>query len=256
MGVEVFVLSEPAQLRAAMAYTSYIAHAASTLTVQGRLETRGLPPTLRGGLLAVEDAGGAGADAEETARTIAQLCVQRSFRGTVLTAAAPRERLCLPLAGALERALETAGRRLLVSEVYASDVERAAVVVGTALSGGDLRGRLEACTGRWGAERLAVRVERTRMDFPIPCPTGEGRPLTQEQLHALARGRSIFFSEPLCARYFTCSAGGAPHFVLFDDADTIRRKLAVAAELGIGTALLDYGQTEDVLAQIFGDVRG
>ena len=119
------MLTEPAQLRAAMAYTSYIAHAASTLTVQGRLETRGLPPTLRGGLLAVEDAGGAGADAEETARTIAQLCVQRSFRGTVLTAAAPRERLCLPLAGALERALETAGRRLLVSEVYASDVERA-----------------------------------------------------------------------------------------------------------------------------------
>ena len=53
------MLSEPAQLRAAMAYTSYIAHAASTLTVQGRLETRGLPPTLRGGLLAVEDAGGA-----------------------------------------------------------------------------------------------------------------------------------------------------------------------------------------------------
>lgn len=240
------MLSEPAHLRAAMAYTSYIAHAASTLTVQGRLETRGLPPTLRGGLLAVEDAGGAGADAEETARTIAQLCVQRSFRGTVLTAAAPRERLCLPLAGALERALETAGRRLLVSEEYASDVERAAVVVGTALSGGDLRGRLEACTGRWGAERLAVRVERTRMDFPIPCPTGEGRPLTQEQLHALARGRSIFFSEPLCAL----------HFVLFDDADTIRRKLAVAAELGIGTALLDYGQTADVLAQIFGDVRG
>ena len=81
-------------------------------------------------------------------------------------------------------------------------------------------------------------------------------PLTQEQLHALARGRSIFFSEPLCARYFTCSAGGAPHFVLFDDADTIRCKLAVAAELGIGTALLDYGQTADVLAQIFGDVRG
>ena len=35
-----------------------------------------------------------------------------------------------------------------------------------------------------------------------------------------------------------------------------RRKLAVAAELGIGTALLDYGQTADVLAQIFGDVRG
>lgn len=80
--------------------------------------------------------------------------MQRSFRGTVLTAAAPRERLCLPLAGALERALETAGRRLMVSEEYASDVERAAVVVGTALSGGDLRGRLEACTGRWGAERL------------------------------------------------------------------------------------------------------
>ena len=250
------MLAEPAQLRAAMGYTNYIAHAACMLTPLGRLETRELPPTLRGGLLAVEDAGGAGVDAEETAQAITRLCMQRSFRGAVLTAAAPRERLCLPLAGALERALETSGRRLLVSEVYAADVEHAVVVVGTALSGGDLRGRLEACTGRWGAERLAVCVERTRMDFPLPCPTGEGRPLTQAQLHALARGRSIFFSEPLCARYFTCSADGAPHFVLFDDADTIRRKLAVAAELGIGTALLDYAQTADVLAQIFGDVRG
>ena len=106
----------------------------------------------------------------------------------------------------------------------------------------------EICAGGW--KRAPGAGARSG------SPTGEGRPLTQEQLHALARGRSIFFSEPLCARYFTCSAGGAPHFVLFDDADTIRCKLAVATELGIGTALLDYGQTADVLAQIFGDVRG
>jgi len=117
-------------------------------------------------------------------------------------------------------------------------------------------GGVEGATARWAGSGLAVGVEREGMTFPIRCEAGAGRPLTQEQLHALARGRSIFFSEPLCARYFTCSAGGAPHFVLFDDADTIRHKLAVAAELGIGTALLDYGQTADVLAQIFGDVRG
>lgn len=254
--MEIFVLAEPAHLREAMGYTRYIAHAACTLTSQGQLELRALPEALRGGLLVIEDAGGAGADAETAARTIARLCVQRSFRGVVLMDAAPRERLCLPLAGALERTLTDTGRRLLAAEPYAAAVERAALLIGTALSGGDLRGRLNACAGRWGAARLALQLQRTRMDFSLPCPTGEGQPLTQTQLQTLARGRSIFFSEPLCARYFTCTVGGAPHFVLFDDADTIRRKLSAAAELRIETVLLDFAQTWDVLPEIFGDVRG
>lgn len=48
-----------------------------------------------------------------------------------------------------------------------------------------------------------------------------------EQLHP-----SVFFSHELCARYFTyMSRESGAHFVLFDDRDTLRKKLEVAQEL-------------------------
>ena len=54
-----------------------------------------------------------------------------------------------------------------------------------------------------------------------------------EQLHP-----SVFFSHELCARYFTyMSRESGAHFVLFDDRDTLRKKLEVAQELGITSAV-------------------
>ena len=46
------------------------------------------------------------------------------------------------------------------------------------------------------------------------------RPLTAEGLRRLREGKSVYFSDDLCARYFTYRSGSENHYVLFDDAQT------------------------------------
>ena len=43
------------------------------------------------------------------------------------------------------------------------------------------------------------------MDFPLPCPSGCGTPLTREELLALREKHpsSVYFSRELMAKYFT-----------------------------------------------------
>ncbi len=238
------------------AYTSYIAHAASTLTVQGRLRRAGcrrrcaadcwrwrtraarerMQRRQRGQLRSFVCSGASGVRCSRRPRR-GSVSVCR-WRGRSNGRWRRRDggcwcRRCMHRTWSARRLWS--GRRS-PGEICAGGWKRAP-------GAGARSGSRCALSARGWTSRSRAR-------------RGRGGRSRREQLHALARGHSIFFSEPLCARYFTCSAGGAPHFVLFDDADTIRRKLAVAAELGIGTALLDYGQTADVLAQIFGDVRG
>ena len=42
-----------------------------------------------------------------------------------------------------------------------------------------------------------------------------------------------------------------PRFILFDDADTIRRKLRLGASMGVSAAFVMYPEVEDLLPEIF-----
>ncbi len=108
------------------------------------------------------------------------------------------------------------------------------ILIGTALSGGSLPELLREAIEKHGTERLALGVERTAMDFPLPCPRGIGTPLSQESLRALRRRypAPVFFSDTLYAKYFTYRSKDGARLVLFDDDDTVRRKLALARSLG------------------------
>ena len=65
------------------------------------------------------------------------------------------------------------------------------------------------------------------------------------------RTPSVFFSDQLCAHYFTyMSRENGAHFVLFDDAGSIRKKLLLARNLGIRQAVLAYPQVDDLLEDI------
>ena len=52
------------------------------------------------------------------------------------------------------------------------------------------------------------------------------------------------------ANYFTYTEGNAGHFVLFDDAGTLRQKIRLARELGIREAFLMYPEVADILTEI------
>ena len=134
---------------------------------------------------------------------------------------------------------------LYVPEGYAPAAPHGRVMIPSALSGGSLELRLEEAGERYGPERLVLALELRREDFPLPSPSGGGRPLSREELEGMRRrlSPSVFFSRELCARYFTYMDGeGAPHFVLFDDGDTLARKVEVARRAGVRTFLAPWTQ--------------
>ena len=82
---------------------------------------------------------------------------------------------------------------------------------------------------------------------------GRGRPISQETLDRLIQRMhpSLFFSQDLCAHYFTyMSRETGAHFVLFDDGESLAKKRAIAQEVGITRFFLLYPETEEFLPQL------
>ena len=125
----------------------------------------------------------------------------------------------------------------------------AEMMISSALSGGDLRTRLEEALGR--CDGLCLDLERLRRSFPLPCPDGEGEALSARALaDLLHRGAKPSFSEELMCKAFTAEIKGETRFVLFDDRETLRRKLRLAASLGVRRGFLLYPEwsAEDAAA--------
>ena len=64
---------------------------------------------------------------------------------------------------------------------------------------------------------MTLAVQRVAEDFFLPSPSGSGTPLSQDELHRRIHqlSPSIFFSQELCARYFTyMSRETGAHFTI------------------------------------------
>ena len=136
-----------------------------------------MPPALRGGAMLLT--GAAGPFSPETAAGVVQECRRRRY-GTVIVPFPAAE-----LTEALAQPLHRSGIALWVHEKCAHTAPGARVLVCTALSGGDIENRLSACCRAFGPDRIVLDLQRLRMDFPLPCPTGCGTPLRQEELLSL-----------------------------------------------------------------------
>ena len=113
------------------------------------------------------------------------------------------------------------------------------MLISTAISGGDLRARILEALRR--CPFLCLDAERICRSFPLPCPDGEGEPLGRRALEGLLRrGASPQFSPELMCKAFTAEIGGETRMVLFDDRETLVKKAALAAELGVGRFFLLY----------------
>ena len=235
-----YLAATPDRLAQARAVTPRLAHVAYRLGSGSELLAAPLPdwdcPPLD--------------DPDRLARQLARVCLRRGYAGAAADFDPPARPDRAALLQALLPLLASCGRALYVPEHYAA-CHGASVLLCTALSGGTLEGRLNQAAARYGAEHLALDLQRLAMDFPVPCPSGQGTALTRSQLAALAAGRSTFYSDALCARYFTLTREGRTHFILFDDAQTLRRKLALARSHGIRDALVMLPEVEDILVPLF-----
>lgn len=207
----------------------------------------------RGGLMVLGDQGfDALGNTGPLGQDILRECQARGFQGAVLdfdSVLPPLEQLAVQL----EKEFSRRGWTLYVPERYAPRLPGARVMISSALSGGSLRQRLKGALDRFGGERVALALERVAEDFFLPSPTGGGQPLTQGELkERMARlNPSVFFSGELCARYFTyMSRESGAHFVLFDDGETLCRKVEVARELGVRTILAPWQDAGPHLAEL------
>ena len=250
-----YLAAAPEHLSQALRFTERIAHVAYRIGPDGRLARRNLLPRTRGGLLVLEDwESGPVRDAAALCRDVWRECGNRGYGGVVADFEGEPAGDKAAFLEALGTVLSRNRMRFFVPESYGQRIQQAGVLIYTALSGGVLRQRLEEAAERFGPARVSLDLQRLRMSFPLPCPEGVGTLLSGEALEALLRERepSIFYSGDLCAKYFTCTRDGESRFVMFDDADTLRRKIQLGRELGLNAGFLMYPETADLLPALFG----
>lgn len=249
--MSLFLAVTPAEAASCRGYRVPLVHIAYAVGNGGRLLRSELPRGTQGGLLGLSDRCSASFGSGETlCRTILGECSARRFSGVLADFEGGAREDRLSFLSRLGAMLAQSGRRLYIPECLA--VPEASVLICTALSGGTLRERLSDAAARYGTQRVALDCQRLAMDFTLPCRSGEGTPLAPEELSTLREkcGAAVFFSEELCANYFSYTAQGRAHFVLFDTAETLRHKLRLGRERGMETAFLMYPEVSDLLPEL------
>lgn len=252
--INLILSAPPADVRAASHFGLPVAHMAYRIGNGPHLFRANLPISARGGLMVIDSVGFDGrGDAAAFCQEVLRECTARGFDGIVCDF----EARPTPALGTIIRTLgEQAARRgwpLYIPEAYAEYSGKARILISSALSGGSLRQRLLDAAEQHGVQRLALGLERVAEDFFLPSPTGQGTPLTREELRQRMEEQapSVFFSAELCSHYFTyMSRRSGAHFILFDDAGSIRKKLQIAHSLGIRYALAAYPQVDDLLPEL------
>lgn len=250
-----FILTvPPAETRGAARFRLPAVHMAYRVGGGPHLFRASIPVSIRGGLMGMDNTGfSGGGEPGPFCQEVMRECAARGFTGALLDFTG---RAAPPLAAAvrsLGEAFQRRGWPLYVSEAYGECSDKTRVLISSALSGGSLRQRLQDALERYGPGRVVLAVERVAEDFYLPSPSGQGTPLTREELRQRLEelAPQVYFSAELCAHYFTyMSDRSGAHFVLFDDGGSIRKKLQLARQLNIGEAVLDYTQTADLLPEL------
>ena len=242
----------PSELSACRSLRVPLVHMAYALGREGLLRSA-LPRGVQGGLMGLSDrCEGSLRSSALLCRQIEQECRMHHFSGVLADFdGSESEDDRLHLLTQLCPILRQSGKRLYVPEGF--PVPEATVLICSALSGGTLRERLSDVCARYGANALSLDCQRLAMDFLLPCRSGEGTPLSPQQLDELRSryGAAVFFSDALCANYFSYPSEGSMHFVLFDTVETLRRKVELGRERGIQTAFFAYPEVRDLLPALF-----
>ena len=248
----IYLSVTPELLPRASAFHNRFAHVAYRIGRESRLLRQNLLLKTRGGLLSLSDGDcPLIQNPDNLCRELRQECFARSYAGVV----ADFERSPSPDRVAfltmLQAVMERDHRTLYLPEAYAAMVPGGIAVICTALSGGQYRQRLQEAMTKFG--QVALDVQRLAMDFSVPAPSGSGSPMSPAALQALLQDRQpvVFFSDELCARYFTYTQNDTGHFVLFDDADTLRRKIRLGRSMDCSAAFLMFPEVEDLMPELF-----
>lgn len=250
--MQIYLAVTPGEYQSAAKYSRLFAHVAYRIGPESQLLRQSLLLQTRGGLLSLSDRDAPPISAPEAlCAGILRECARRSYTGVLLDFEARPSADRQVFTTMLAQHLRKTRRTLYVPESCA--VPGAVPLICTALSGGSFPQRLQEAARQFGgAEHLGLDVQRLRMDFTLPAKSGEGRPLSAEEFRSLVEKESpaVFFSQELCARYFTYMQDQETHFVLFDDESTIRQKLKTGEAMGFSAAFFMWPEIRDIAPKL------
>lgn len=255
---DILILTTPPDLLAQARETGLtLGHMAYRVGRGPHLFRSGVPVPLRGGLMVVDAKGFDGrGEPGVLCQEILRECAARGFGGVMCDFEGHPLPLLERTLDQLDDMLHRKGLTLHVPMQYGHCTRHARVLIPSALSGGSLTQRLKDCILRFGGpERITLAIQRSAEDFFLPSPTGNGRPMSRDELaqDLSQRSPSVFFSNDLCARYYTyMSRESGAHFILFDDAMSIRKKIQAAQNLGITRAVAALPEIDDLLPTLLG----
>ena len=251
-----YLVVAPEEFRSAAPFGRSFAHAAYHIGSDSTLLRQNLLLQTRGGILCVSDSQTPSIpDPEKLCAAVQRECSRRGYTGVFLDFEQALSPDRLIFVRQLAAQCAAARRPLYVTERCAKSAPGTVPLISTAISGGNFAQYLQESASKHGrAVRAALDVQRLRMEFTLPSPTGCGRPLSGPELQQLMDREqpTVFFSEDLCARYFTYRHEGETRFVLFDDAETLSRKLRLGTELGFSAAFLLWSEIRDIAGKIHG----
>lgn len=188
-------------------------------------------------------------------RDIVGECRDRGFTGAVLSCEKRDAPGLLPYARELTSGVAKAGIQVFVPECLAGAGHNAIVLVPTAISGGSLKKRLTDAAEKYGHGRIALEIERVCSDYALQASGGSGRDLTGDEFSSLfsKHNPQPFFSDELYTVYFTYRDNNASHFVLYDTAASLQRKILLAQEIGVDNVFLFYPHVAGALNEILPD---
>jgi len=218
---------------------------------EGRLCPTGRIPA--GGLMGLYTAGDTTPppDPADLCRRLAAMVCRSRSQGLLLEL--PEDDAGFVLAASLAPQLYHMGIDVYLPVSLAHAAPHARLILPSAVSGGTLDGMLDHFLSQYPSERLCLELVRTRHDFPMPSADPGGTLLSAAQFDELhTSAGQHFFSPELCANYFTYMEDGkSPHFILFDDAQTARRKLEKAQSRGLYAAFALYAEWGRDIPAIF-----
>lgn len=254
-GSQYILVTPPDQIQAAATYGIPIAHMAYRIGTGPHLFRASASIAPRGGLMMIgEDRFDGQGDASMFCREVLRECHAKGFTGVIFDPESQPSPTMARIIAGLSEHLPRRGLSFFLPEAYGNYSSTAKIMISSAVSGGSLKNRLSSVIEQYGVNRVALCLDRSAEDFYLPSPQGSGRALSRDELlHRIeTMSPSIFFSNELCAHYFTyMSRDSGAHFILFDDVGSIHKKISLGEQLGIRNFLFFYSQTDDLLPEIF-----
>lgn len=176
-------------------------------------------------------------------RVIIDECLKRNYGGVILDFEGGDKQSLARYADALGNLCSQYNITLVTGKRYQTDTSF------TLVSSGVVSGSLRQKLLKYG-NRSVLEIVRLAQDIPLPAPQGRGITMTRAELTDLLNERrpATFFSSELLARYFTYKdAYGITHFIIYDDAESISKKLRLAESMGLPYAVMLYGEVKDLL---------